>query len=63
MVPILAAAAAVILMLGVLYGLSGHDVTTTAGAATGNSLWAIGGGVLVVAVVVLVALIWSRRRG
>jgi hypothetical protein len=62
LVPILAAAAVGVLMLGLLYAQVGNESTTTAGAATGRSPWAIAGGVLAAIVVILVALAWRRWK-
>jgi anti-sigma factor (TIGR02949 family) len=63
LVPVLASVAALILVFGLLYALAGNEVSATPGAATGNTAWAIGGGAIVVAAVLLVALVlWLRKR-
>lgn len=63
LVPILASVAALILVFGLLYALAGNEVVTTPGAATGNTAWAVAGGVIVVAAALLVTIVlWLRKR-
>lgn len=60
LVPILAGAASLLLILGLLYGLHGNDIPTTPGAAIGTPLWVVAGGV--VAVLAIALLIWWRKK-
>jgi anti-sigma factor RsiW len=62
LVPALTIAAALLLVLGVLYVWQGGEVTTTPGAAVGWSPWFVAGGLFLVAFVVVAVLILSRRK-
>lgn len=61
--PVLAAAASLILVVGLWYGLQGNDVSTTAGTAVGTMPWLIGGAVVLVIGLAIAVLILWRRRG
>jgi hypothetical protein len=61
--PALAIAAAVLLLLGLLYGLRGGEVHTTPGAVAGTSPWVLGGGLVLLSVLlVTVLIVWRRRK-
>lgn len=62
LVPALAVAASLILVLGLLLSLQGNLPPVTPGAATGNSWWVLGGGVVVLGVLVVVAVWFFRSR-
>lgn len=63
LVPALVAAACVVLVAGLLYGLLASDVPPVAGAATGSVPGVLAAGAGLVLIVLLVGLIlWRRRR-
>jgi hypothetical protein len=62
LVPALAVAASLILVLGLLWSLQGNPALVTPGAATGTSLWVIGGGAVVLGALVVVILFLRRRE-
>lgn len=61
LVPVLAVAASLLLVLGLLWSLQGNLVPATPGAATSASSWVIGGGAIVLGALV-VAVLFLRRR-
>lgn len=63
LVPVLVAAACVVLVVGLLYGLQAGDVPPVPGAATGTTSWAvIGGAGLLVMLLIVGLVLWNRRR-
>jgi len=63
MVPVLVAAACVVLVVGLVYGLLAGDVPAAPGAATGSLSWPLAAGAGLVLIVLLVGLfLWRRRR-
>lgn len=63
LVPVLVAAACVVLVIGLLYGLQGGDVPPVPGAATGSVPWALAAGAGLALIVLVVGLfLWLRRR-
>jgi anti-sigma factor RsiW len=60
--PALVMVASLLLVLGVVYVLVGDQVPSTPGAATGTWSWALGGLFLVILGLVVVLLLWRRKR-
>jgi negative regulator of sigma E activity len=63
MVPVLVAAACVVLVVGLVYGLLAGNVPAMPGAAAGSLPWPLVAGAGVVLILLVVGLIlWQRRR-
>lgn len=62
LVPVLAAAATLVLLFALIYGLQGEAPAITPGTASGAWSWLISGGVVVAAIVILIVVLGRGKK-